>query len=128
MIMFYFFFFKHKTAYEMRISDWSSDVCSSDLGADGVAPQRLHLAAFERPVTVAFTLALDRQPVDVAAEPALGVPRIAVPSVAHTPLGAVDHDLRKGAAAMLGIEAPARCRQRLQIGRAPGRERVGEYV
>src|SRR3546814_1366579 len=26
-----FFFFKHKTAYEMRISDWSSDVCSSDL-------------------------------------------------------------------------------------------------
>src|SRR3546814_7177126 len=27
-----FFFFKQKTAYEMRISDWSSDVCSSDLG------------------------------------------------------------------------------------------------
>src|SRR3546814_10853377 len=27
------FFFKQKTAYEMRISDWSSDVCSSDLGA-----------------------------------------------------------------------------------------------
>src|SRR3546814_8429694 len=28
-----FFFFKQKTAYEMRISDWSSDVCSSDLPA-----------------------------------------------------------------------------------------------
>src|SRR3546814_1884418 len=28
----YFFFFKQKTAYELRISDWSSDVCSSDLG------------------------------------------------------------------------------------------------
>src|SRR3546814_3833362 len=28
---FMFFFFKQKTAYEMRISDWSSDVCSSDL-------------------------------------------------------------------------------------------------
>src|SRR3546814_6451666 len=27
-----FFFFKQKTAYELRISDWSSDVCSSDLG------------------------------------------------------------------------------------------------
>src|SRR3546814_19602014 len=27
-----FFFFKQKTAYEMRISDWSSDVCSADLG------------------------------------------------------------------------------------------------
>src|SRR3546814_2708349 len=32
-----FFFFKQKTAYEMRISDWSSDVCSSDL----VNPNRL---------------------------------------------------------------------------------------
>src|SRR3546814_3899033 len=30
-----FFFFKQKTAYEMRISDWSSDVCSSDLGTAG---------------------------------------------------------------------------------------------
>src|SRR3546814_10399691 len=30
-VLFSFFFFKQKTAYEMRISDWSSDVCSSDL-------------------------------------------------------------------------------------------------
>src|SRR3546814_16096181 len=30
-----FFFFKQKTAYEVRISDWSSDVCSSDLWSDG---------------------------------------------------------------------------------------------
>src|SRR3546814_3308583 len=29
--VYYFFFVKQKTAYEMRISDWSSDVCSSDL-------------------------------------------------------------------------------------------------
>src|SRR3546814_7093691 len=32
-----FFFFKQKTAYEMRISDWSSDVCSSDLAGDEIA-------------------------------------------------------------------------------------------
>src|SRR3546814_6937541 len=31
-IIFIYFFFKQKTAYERRISDWSSDVCSSDLG------------------------------------------------------------------------------------------------
>src|SRR3546814_1453143 len=31
------FFFKQKTAYEMRISDWSSDVCSSDLGSGRAA-------------------------------------------------------------------------------------------
>src|SRR3546814_3918986 len=30
-VCFLFFFFKQKTAYELRISDWSSDVCSSDL-------------------------------------------------------------------------------------------------
>src|SRR3546814_5510129 len=34
-----FFFFKQKTAYEMRISDWSSDVCSSDLRATRHQPQ-----------------------------------------------------------------------------------------
>src|SRR3546814_2726867 len=33
-----FFFFKQKAAYEMRISDWSSDVCSSDLGATYILP------------------------------------------------------------------------------------------
>src|SRR3546814_14545794 len=32
-MFFFFFFFKQKTAYEMRISDWSSDVCSSDLSS-----------------------------------------------------------------------------------------------
>src|SRR3546814_5292552 len=34
--VFFFFFFKQKTAYEMRISDWSSDVCSSDLHGIGI--------------------------------------------------------------------------------------------
>src|SRR3546814_7191476 len=38
-----FFFFKQKTAYEMRISDWSSDVCSSDLRVDrDIARSRHH--------------------------------------------------------------------------------------
>src|SRR3546814_15388907 len=40
----YFFFFKQKTAYEMRISDWSSDVCSSDL----VQSARLVLIVIDR--------------------------------------------------------------------------------
>src|SRR3546814_15716555 len=41
------FFFKQKTAYEMRISDWSSDVCSSDLRALVVVAMR-HLVADHR--------------------------------------------------------------------------------
>src|SRR3546814_11283386 len=36
-----FFFFKQKTAYEMRISDWSSDVCSSDLTTTASAPNSM---------------------------------------------------------------------------------------
>src|SRR3546814_15000959 len=44
----FLFLFKHKTAYEMRISDWSSDVCSSDLGDDIVEPVARRLAAAAR--------------------------------------------------------------------------------
>src|SRR3546814_3459355 len=40
---FYFFFFKQKTAYEMRISDWSSDVCSSDLEEIWIRSKSLHV-------------------------------------------------------------------------------------
>src|SRR3546814_2196763 len=39
----FFFFFKQKTAYEMRISDWSSDVCSSDLPLVDIAAPYAHL-------------------------------------------------------------------------------------
>src|SRR3546814_10523816 len=44
-----FFFFKQKTAYELRISDWRSDVCSSDLfgrkGLDGASTRGIAKAA-----------------------------------------------------------------------------------
>src|SRR3546814_2023771 len=65
----FFFFFKQKTAYEMRISDWSSDVCSSDL--DRIAPSLevgfAHFPAFEkagirRIVNGPFTFAPDGNP------------------------------------------------------------------
>src|SRR3546814_2035805 len=36
MMLCFLFFFKQKTAYEMRISDWSSDVCSSDLEGEAI--------------------------------------------------------------------------------------------
>src|SRR3546814_19851403 len=50
---FCFFFFKQKTAYEMRISDWSSDVCSSDLQtlfllACAIEPSPKHTPAITR--------------------------------------------------------------------------------
>src|SRR3546814_5873199 len=79
-IYYSFFFFKQKTAYEMRISDWSSDVCSSDLDPAIVDEQsplahqhRLRRAVLagqdqaprgQREVVVAVHVAID---VDVAA-------------------------------------------------------------
>src|SRR3546814_5062872 len=49
----YFFFFKQKTAYEMRISDWSSDVCSSDLDYPGFN-MRLARAAHDLGIPVVY--------------------------------------------------------------------------
>src|SRR3546814_10328319 len=49
ILLLFFFFFKQKTAYVVRISDWSSDVCSSDLArAGGVCPVAEHSRAAGR--------------------------------------------------------------------------------
>src|SRR3546814_1086666 len=49
---FVFFFFKQKTAYELRISDWSSDVCSSDLAIVAILPRAEARARFDAAQTV----------------------------------------------------------------------------
>src|SRR3546814_10394836 len=66
--MFLCFFFKQETAYDLRISDWSSDVCSSDLAGRHEAPlaaigeiaDRLRLAGARRIPGGTNALALDR--------------------------------------------------------------------
>src|SRR3546814_10875329 len=83
-----FFFFKQKTAYEMRISDWSSDVCSSDLDD--------HVAAVEQ----CQGLALARQAhADRAMQqvPVEGVHRLA--EFEHHELGDVDQQRHRADAA-----------------------------
>src|SRR3546814_10648204 len=59
MCLFVFFFFKQKTAYEMRISDWSSDVCSSDLRPEAAQAYREYIESqgfdtkgIERPILI----------------------------------------------------------------------------
>src|SRR3546814_13495663 len=71
-----FFFFKQKTAYEMRISDWSSDVCSSDLGGPIRASGGLELVT-----TQISQLAIDA--VDTVIVPGGGD---ACTAAAHAPL------------------------------------------
>src|SRR3546814_12225794 len=47
-----FFFFKQKTAYEMRISDWSSDVCSSDLTYPTIRENPIVIHSSKHPLAV----------------------------------------------------------------------------
>src|SRR3546814_4407303 len=55
------FFFKQKTAYEMRISDWSSDVCSSDLAVNLILAERAEVAgALEGDQLVLHVLVVER--------------------------------------------------------------------
>src|SRR3546814_8839084 len=77
-----FFFFKQKTAYEMRISDWSSDVCSSDLARHGCAG----------------TVATPRRPGPGPGSPAATIPRhFSQPRRALAPAPARDSAGRKPA-------------------------------
>src|SRR3546814_3212481 len=68
-----FFFFKQKTAYEMRISDWSSDVCSSDLfvgegmvGRVGLVVAAEQLGKLARAPGIVLALALHHVAVGLA--------------------------------------------------------------
>src|SRR3546814_12301445 len=124
------FFFKQKTAYEMRISDWSSDVCSSDL-VTGVAPGGEEVP---RPFVVAQGQALAR-PIDhddgavagfhpvESGKQAAAPPLLAVALPERLRAGAVDD----------GPAAPGAARVEVltrhpPIGRASCRERVCQYV
>src|SRR3546814_4329643 len=95
-----FFFFKQKTAYEMRISDWSSDVCSSDLKltSRGFAVRYSHLK--------------DKRMLGLELTP--------------EGKGAMEDMLRE-LVRLLG-EAGYRREMIPQIGRASCRESVGQYV
>src|SRR3546814_5319395 len=98
--MFFVVFFKQKTAYEMRISDWSSDVCSSDLAeALHVFQDLAHLVGVGGDVA----RLVHQHRAERAEEGADGVDRIA---------GRAEPDADRMA----------------QIGRASCRDRVGPYV
>src|SRR3546814_7753046 len=71
MILVMFFFVKQKTAYELRISDWSSDVCSSDLGVGRRTAAVLDGPPVERDLTAAAVrdhhqMRIARRQIDVA--------------------------------------------------------------
>src|SRR3546814_1812640 len=60
-IVFTIFFFKQKTAYEMRISDWSSDVCSSDLQFSYLPRSELRTQiGYKSPLILAFAIEVEQ--------------------------------------------------------------------
>src|SRR3546814_3402409 len=106
----FFFFFKQKTAYEMRISDWSSDVCSSDLG------QYEHMFTRDRAtgevthIDLTHIMIVPLAPdANVITDPAIGM-------MAANP---------KYPATSNFMDARA---QEFELGRASGRESVCQYV
>src|SRR3546814_5002234 len=61
IVILVFFFFKQKTAYEMRISDWSSDVCSSDLRGHSFARKERGAPASDQGAAVGHGLRFQRE-------------------------------------------------------------------
>src|SRR3546814_3354312 len=91
--MFMFFLFKQKTAYEMRISDWSSDVCSSDLLPTRRCSDR---AVVEGEVGTELRVDVDEARFQVGARDRIGQRR-AVPGVRDDARGEVrEHECRAG--------------------------------
>src|SRR3546814_8767761 len=106
----FFFFFKQKTAYEMRISDWSSDVCSSDLMFDPTG--RLHHKSRRNAVKDRADISLDGL--------FLRIDRIAAGRQRGVEAGQTEGRGERDRA--------SRRANRHAIGRATCRERVCQYV
>src|SRR3546814_11280531 len=104
------FFFKQKTAYEMRISDWSSDVCSSDLPEQRARHRRRSLRIVGR------HLVLGLEQLDVVVGGLEEVDTLVAPR--RLPPGRARDVLAPG---------PRRADE-LQLGRAPCRDRVCQSV
>src|SRR3546814_3850237 len=110
-----FFLFKQKTAYEMRISDWSSDVCSSDL-------------AHEVEQTQAAGLITDPQDPLVPAQQrgrdsSHACPRGRIPPALLSGNSPLEKPQTKGRSLTVRVVARS-----AEIGRASCRERVWQYV
>src|SRR3546814_15576315 len=122
-----FFFFKQKTAYEMRISDWSSDVCSSDLILT---------------ITVALTFIVELHsftlPIELIALPLVPMLVMMAEVAKHQPEHAAAAKFLDTVAALIGFgyvgfslwmsyiawQEPATLANALDIGRGAGRESV----
>src|SRR3546814_12802976 len=103
----WFFFFKQKTAYEMRISDWSSDVCSSDLPAR----RRLAIVGCGGPAALGCEPVMNRDHRQIEHPCHLGAQRrVGVEVAEHEPAAVEEYHRRAGLTRFARIEKPQRAR------------------
>src|SRR3546814_19706406 len=128
VLFLFFFFFKQKTAYEMRISDWSSDVCSSDLKHAAILAARNltpdSCAALRRQLAVLYETADTNDPARQVEED-YRFHRLICEISGNRRLLKLFDDLAYEMRLVIGLIG------RLyddKIGRASGRERVGQEV
>src|SRR3546814_17618162 len=118
-----FFFFKQKTAYEMRISDWSSDVCSSDLLLE-VIIDPVALESYNLDATDIVEMVTKSNLVVAAGALDTGQGRFAVkvPGLFETMEDIVNIPIKVSGDAVVHFRDVAK------IGRGSGRERECQYV
>src|SRR3546814_12244094 len=120
MSLLFFFFVKQMTAYEMRISDWSSDVCSSDLlRREGVHADLRGIGARHRARRNAVTVGCGKGPLHQRRE--------ARQTTIDTHQSPVSPD-RQLPPSLAPVAAGRKKEQRYQIGRATCRVRALQYV
>src|SRR3546814_18531483 len=133
----FFFFFKQKTAYEMRISDWSSDVCSSDLiNARGVPVLAVGVSALVTLLCVAVNYLFPQGALELLMSLAVAALVInwAMISLAHLKFRramqrqGVEPSFKAFWFTLTTYLCLAFVSGILEIGRASGRERVCQYV
>src|SRR3546814_6580812 len=142
IFLLFFFFFKQKTAYEMRFSDWISDVCSSDLdterGDEGLGGRKALALGQDRPGL--GRVAVDLIGVEQAERPGEEPPSLAaifVILLVVAPADLLPEDAEAGLLALadlgaavlpLTISAPDPARIAAAIGRRPERHRVDAAI
>src|SRR3546814_17411459 len=126
-VFFVFFFFKQKTAYEMRISDWSSDVCSSDLGFKTVNDTHGHAVGDDVLKTFASAASASIRKSDslcrVGGDEFIILMTTASPARGYS---AAEHLHARLSRIMETLPFDVTCS--MEIGRAACRERVCQYV
>src|SRR3546814_10247964 len=115
----------------MRISDWSSDVCSSDLSAQAPGSPRRRASSAALDARRSAPSAAASTPVVVAGQREAGLARPL--GLVHRLIGATEQGLQALARARIVEGHPERGAERMfgvagEIGRASCRERVGQYV